>query len=154
MAVSSAIEGARKRRIGALEKRRARIEWFIETVVGRVRLTMRKRVALATALVKDEVIRNISRPVTKKKGPRGGTIVTDRSKWGEFPKADTTLLLKSIFSTTRVLPVKRYMGYVGTTLDYGLILEIDNALNRSFLVRTLKEQRSVIKRILTGPIRT
>jgi hypothetical protein len=152
---STAVLAARQRRAGAAARRDVRIEWFIDKVAKRVDLTMRQRVLIATALVKDQVIRNISRRVTKKKGPRSGRIVvSDRSKPGEFPKADTTRLMKDIFSVVRQTQKGVFDGFVGTSLDYGLILETSERLNRSFLVRTLNEQRTRIKRVLAGPMRT
>ena len=68
----------------------------------------------------------------------------------EFPKADTTQLMKTIFN---VIEVRGNIieGHIGTPMDYGLILEVK--LDRSFLKRTLLEESSSIKRILTGPIK-
>jgi len=43
-----------------------------------------------------------------------------------------------------------YDGYVGTPLDYGAILELK--MNRSFLRRTLDEERPTIMKILRKPI--
>ena len=147
-APAPAVTAARARRAGAAAAGDARIQWFIREVSDKITMTMEQRVKLATEHLRDRVVRNISRPVTKGTGPRGGRVVVDRSKPGEFPKADTTQLMKSIFGETR-----RQDGYVGTTLDYGLILEVSERLNRSFLVRTLSDETPTIKRILTGPIR-
>ena len=102
--------------------RNVRIEWFIDRTEGRIEVTMRQRVVLAVKFLESRVVQNISRPVTKTTGPRGGRVVTDRSVPGEFPKADTTQLLKTIFSDWRSSG-KYVDGFVGTPLDYGLILE-------------------------------
>lgn len=147
---SAAVLAARARRQQQGAARTSRIEWFIDEVSDKIEMTLEQRVRLATQLVKDKVIRNISRPVTKGTGPRGGRVVTDRSVPGEFPKADTTQLMKTIFDDYRESP-NGFTGYVGTPLDYGLILEIKR--DRSFLKRTLEEEMSTVKRILTGPIK-
>lgn len=147
----SAIDAARQRRVGRASERLVEIEWFIDEVSSKISLTMKQRVRIATELVKDKVIRNISRSVTKGKGPRGGNVVTNRSKAGKFPKAETTQLLKTVFSIVRETMPGVWDGFIGTPLDYGLILE--TRMNRSFLVRTLNEELSNVRRILTGPIK-
>ena len=69
-----------------------------------------------------------------------------RSKPGEFPKADTTRLMKDIFWRME----SKTSAIVGTTLDYGLFLE--TRMDRSFLRRTYREQLPVIRKILlSGP---
>ncbi len=122
-----------------------RFEWFIKEVINKIDLTLRQRMSLAVQLLESKVVANIGRPVTKSKGPRGGTVVTNRSKRGEFPKLDTSELQKSIFKDVRKV-AGGVEGYVGTNLDYGLILEV--RMNRSFLVRTFNEERGKVKQIL------
>lgn len=46
-----------------------------------------------------------------------------------------------------------YEGFVGTPLDYGLVLEVSKKLDRSFLKRTLDEERPLVMRLLLGPIK-
>lgn len=145
---SAAVLAARGRRAGAAAARGARIEWFLDEVSDTVKMTLSQRVTLATSMLHDKIVRNISRPVTKHSTGR----VTDRSKPGEFPKADTTQLMKSLFHEVRQEP-SGPVGYVGTPLDYGLILEVSERLNRSYLVRTLNEEMATIKRVLTGPLK-
>ena len=160
-----AIERGRARRAERAAARVRETEWFIEQVNTRIKLTVKQRVRLATELVKNKVIRNISRPVKKTvftsitKNLKTGktkrttyTVVSDRSKPGEYPKADTTLLMKTIFAVQENPEEGVYDGAIGTPLDYGFILETDTRLNRSFLVRTLNESRDQITRILTGTI--
>ncbi len=106
---------------------------------------------MATELVHAKVVRNISRPVTKGIGPRGGLRITGRSKPGEYPKADTTQLMKTIFKHFQEDKPGVEAGYIGTPLDYGFILEYK--LDRSFLRRTLREENDKVTRILTGPIK-
>lgn len=133
--------------VAALQRRQARfgqrIEWFGERVAQNIRIGMQARVGLAAQLVRDKVVINISRPVTKVRGGDGRIRVdpTSRSRPGEYPKADTTRLMKDIFWQ------RDGMGaIVGTTLDYGLILE--TRMNRSFLRRTYTEMIPVIRQIL------
>ncbi len=149
-APSAAVLAARGRSSAGAAGGKARIEWFIKNVTNKVELSMKKRVKIATALLYSQTTKNISRPVTKGTGPRGGRVVTDRSKEGEFPKADTTQLMKTLIEDVRQVGGV-WTGHVGTPLDYGVILE--TKMNRSFLVRTLNENRSNITRILTGPIK-
>jgi len=147
---NAAVEAARKRRTTAAAGRIARTEWFIKEVCGKVKMTMRQRVTLATHLLKDRVVRNISTAVDKSTGPRGGRVITGRSVAGEFPHAETTQLLKTVFQDVKEVTPGVYDGYIGTPLNYGLILE--TKMNRSFLVRTLNESAVDIRTILTGPI--
>lgn len=136
----------RRERVGDSE-----IIWKGDKVLRSLNLSMTKRVRLATELVKTKVVRNISRPVTKGVGPRGGRLITNRSKSGEFPKADTTLLMKSIISDVTVDKVNQVIdGKIGTPLDYGVILELH--MNRSFLVRTIREEQPMIRKILGKPL--
>jgi hypothetical protein len=154
VATSPAVLAARQRRTARAGARDVRIEWYIDNVAGKISLTMRQRVGLAVHFVKSRVVQNISRPVTKTMGKRSGQIiVTNRSKKGEFPKADTTQLMKTIFESVMPLSGGGAEGYVGTPLDYGLELEIDKGLDRSFLARTLREEKARVIRILTGPIK-
>jgi len=139
------------RRSSARAGREVKIKWFIKEANDKVSLTMKKRTQLASALVYDVVVRNISVAVKKETGPRGRVIVTQRSTEGEFPRADTTRLLKDIFWDVKNEGRGNWVGYVGTTLDYGLILELK--MNRSFLKRTLDENRSLVNALLTGPIK-
>jgi len=148
---SAAVVSARGRRGGGALRADTRLKFFLKNVNDKVKLTMRHRVRLATSLVKQKVIQNISRPVTKGSGPRGGRVVSNRSLKEEYPKADTTQLLKTIFDEVVETSSGVFDGFIGTPLDYGLILE--TRMNRSFLVRTLTEQSQVVKRILSGPLR-
>lgn len=136
----------------------ARVEWFGEKVRNNIRIGMGTRIRLAAQLLRDKTVVNISRPVTKIRGGgkrrgAGGRFVkgrktrvdpASRSKPGEFPKADTTRLLKDIFFDVNT---KTLRAIVGTTLDYGLWLE--TRMNRSFLRRTLREMHPKLTRILT-----
>jgi len=132
-----------------------RVDWaeakqFSNTLHGE----MKARVRLAGQLLRDKVVVNISRPVRKVPGVRGRdgrrrTWVdpTSRSKPGEFPKADTTRLMKSIFAK-KIL--KGYGVQVGTPVTYGLFLEL--FMDRSFLRRTIKEFAPQLRRVLTKPL--
>ena len=121
----------------------AKVEWFGDRVLQNIRIGMTARLRLAAQLVRDRVVINISRPVTKTKGVRSGRIVSsNRSRPGEFPKADTTRLMKDIF-----FEVSGHEARVGTTLDYGLVLE--TSMNRSFLRRSFIQMQPTITRVLT-----
>lgn len=148
------VEEARKRRATAAIQTTIRTEWFIDQVAHHVARSLQQRVLLATEFLKNRIIVNISRPVTKKLvtsySGRKEVRVSNRSKAGEFPKADTTQLMKTIFSDYKELEEGLYDGYVGTPLDYGLWLELK--MDRSFLVRTLQAELSKLKAILSGPL--
>lgn len=147
----------RAKRVARFE---ARVEMFTAKVLTSANLKVKARVMMAGQLIRDKVVINISQPVRKykkvvyvwdnaqqKKVRRVRTVVdpSSRSKPGEFPRADTTRLMKDIFY--------RYVdaetaAYIGTTLNYGLILE--TKMNRSFLRRTMLELRDQIILILSG----
>ena len=148
---SKAVEAARQRREALSLEKDVKFRWFLDEVASRIRLTAKQRVKLATEFLRNKVVLNISRPVVKAQGKRSRRVqVVQRSRPGEFPRADTTTLMKSIFGEVRNESVGP-MGYVGTPLDYGLCLEV--SLDRSFLVRTLLENVDTISRILNGPLR-
>lgn len=128
------------------QRQKAKIQWFTNQVQNNISIGMSARIRLCLQLLRDQVVVNISDPVAKVKGPRSGRIQvvpSSRSKPGEFPKADTTRLMKDIF-----YEVTGQTGIVGTSLDYGLILE--TRMDRSFLVRTMNETRPVLTTILTS----
>ena len=149
-APSAAVIAARARRAANADASDVQIQWFTEEVVKKVSLTMEQRVRIATEFIRSKVVTNISRSVTIGTGPRGGRVVANRSLPGEYPKADTTLLMKTIFGEVREVTPGVFEGYVGTPLDYGLILE--TILDRSFLVRTLRAKRLELQKILSDPI--
>jgi len=121
-----------------------KIEWFAGQVNKKIGMTMESRVRIAAEIVKTAMVKNISRPVTKVGGR-----VFDRSKPGEFPKAETAQLMRTIF-VSHSTSGGTTQAHIGTPLDYGLKLETQ--MNRSFLRRTLQEQLPRIKSILTKPI--
>jgi len=127
-------------------------EWFIDEAVRSVNLTARQRVVLATEWLRNKTVLNISIPVVKEVRDRKGggqhTVVTERSKPGEFPRADTTLLRKSIFGVVVDAEPGVFDGYVGTPIEYGVRLELQ--MNRSFLLRTFAEQKPNLMKILTS----
>lgn len=142
---SAAVNAARGRRSS---RTGVNIEWFINDVQKRTDLTVHQRVLIAMEYLRDKVVKNISIPVTKEV-VNGITRVTERSKPGEFPRADTTLLRKTIVSDV-VKTDKGFNGYIITPIDYGLTLEIE--MDRSFLRRTLVEEMPVLERILGARI--
>lgn len=146
------VEEARQRRVAGEAARQVRIDWFIREVSDKISMVLKSRIGLACELLKSQVVRNISTAVVKATSLRTRRIVVvERSKPGEYPRADTTQLMKTIFSDRREVSPGVWEGYVGTTLNYGLILE--TKMDRSFLVRTLNEQAHRVRAILTGPIK-
>lgn len=147
MGPSKAVMAARSRRATSV-----RWEWKDKQVFDKIAITLKARMRLAVTMLSQQVTKNISRPVTKSTGVRSGRIVvTNRSKPGEYPKADTTLLRKTIFADVRAAGRGSWDGFVGTPQDYGVILEL--RMKRSFLVRTLNENKQRIVKMLTGPIK-
>jgi hypothetical protein len=145
---SPAVTAARARRAARSGQSSVEFESFVDDVSKRIDLTIRQRVTIAVNYLQDKIVKNISVPVTKAV-IRGRVVVTQRSKPGEFPRADTTQLMKTVFWGVVEEPGTT-MGYVGTPLWYGLELEM--RMDRRFLTRTLDEERETITRILTGPL--
>jgi hypothetical protein len=132
MATREQMLAARDRRMVRFN---TRLEWFGERVMRNVNIGIIARLKATGQLLRDKVVINISIPVVKRKSKRTGRIVViERSKPGEFPRADTTRLMKDIFWE---VDEREMRGRVGTTLDYGLELELH--MRRSFLRRTLNE---------------
>ena len=149
---SPAVAAARARRRGRADSSGAKFEWFIDNVMQKTRMTLRRRVVIAGEYLKTKVVKNINVPVVK--GAIGGrTVVTGRSKKGEFPRTDTTLLRNTIFTDVRNRGRDIVDVYIGTPLEYGLILETSKRLRRSFLLRTLREEKAKLVRIIDGPIK-
>jgi hypothetical protein len=126
----------------------ARMEWFGQQIIEGLEIEFDKRLETVGQLLRDKVVANISLPVERSETGR----VIQRSIRGEFPRAETTRLMKDIFweKTSRAAALRPggSLGVtVGTTLDYGLYLEVN--LDRSFLRRTLEEERETVERILT-----
>lgn len=145
---SPAVTAARARRAARSGQSSVEFESFVDDVSKRIDLTIRQRVTIAVNYLQDKIVKNISVPVTKVViGKR--VRVTERSKPGEFPRADTTQLLRTAFWGV-VEESGMIMGYVGTPLWYGL--ELETRMDRRFLTRTLEEERESIVQILTSPL--
>ncbi len=146
---SAAVAAARGRRGGA----DVQFRWRIDQVVNTVNLSMEKRVKLATAIIFDRIQKNINVPVVKSAGGR----VVERSKPGEYPRVETSQLKKTLLTDVEQTSPGVWWGFIGTPLDYGLFLESDKIAprikGRSYLVRTLNEERELVKTILTAPIK-
>lgn len=152
MATPLRVSRAIQRRVVAAKKRDIDIRWFIDNVSDTVAFTMKQRMQKSIELLHSRVVQNISRPVTKTTGPKGGKVVTNRSKPGEYPKVDTGQLLKNIMSGVRTPRRGVVEGWVATPLGYGAILEKWPKIDRKYMGRTLSENNLVIARILIGPI--
>jgi len=128
----------------------SRVDTYEDELKKGVQKTMRQRVAIASQLFRDKVVANLSKPVRKISGTRTKRRIVDptsRSKEGEFPRADTTRLMKDIFVRRSDDGSK---AQIGTTLGYGLILE--TKMKRSFLRRTFNEFRPQLTRILGSDV--
>ena len=157
----------------------SRLAWYGEQIKNDVTFSMNQRIRLVAQLLRDRIVINLSTPVVKVRvarqrdttsrggGPRGSTYTwvdpSSRSKPGDFPHAETTMLMKSIFfdvdKDERAL--RAIVGFPanatsapkdiksGTSLDYGVILETQ--MDRSFLVRTYNEMLPTMMKILTAP---
>lgn len=142
------LEKSRKARVAGIKRKGISIEWFGKQVEQRVSFTMLQRMQVVVRLLRNQTILNISRPVTKRITDNK-VIVTDRSKPGEFPKADRTLLMSTLITNVKVIRKNVIEGMVGTPLDYGVWLE--TKLDRRFLTRTLNENLGSVRTILTAP---
>jgi len=142
---NAAVLAARGRRIAGARKESERTQWFVDEVSNKIAITLRNRVRLATEFVKTKVVKNISIAVER---TATGVI---RSNPGEFPRADTTQLMKTMFTDHKQVGPGIFDGFVGSPLDYSLRLELK--LDRSFLKRTLNEERPTVIAIITGPIK-
>lgn len=141
MASRDLMLAARQARIARFD---TRLEWYGERVLRNVNLGMEQRLKIVGQLMRDKVVINISIPVVKVKSRiTGRIIVTERSHEGEFPRADTTRLMKDIFWEYH--PESMSVN-IGTNLGYGLYLE--TRMHRSFLRRTLLELSTRIGIIL------
>ena len=144
--MSAAVDAARARRDPTADA--SMDEWFIDVVMMKVLLSFEQRMKLAVEYLKNKVVKNISKPVVKTV-VGGRTRITGRSKAGEFPRADTTLLMKSVIGDVKRIGDNTIDGYVGTPVSYGVILELKK--DRSFLRRTFAEQHSKMVKIMSGP---
>lgn len=117
-----------------------KLNMFTDRITRQINAGMDQRVKLAAQLIRDKAVVNVSMPVGRNEK---GTVTT-RSLPGEFPRVETARLMRDIFTQR----VARAHYRIGTSLDYGVILE--TLLNRSFLRRTLREVRRRIRRILVS----
>jgi hypothetical protein len=142
------------------------LRWGGEAHQQLLRQNLSGRLALAALLLQKKVQLNLNIPVMKiprirvrntSRFPFGGPVGSQytyvppesRSKPGEFPRADTTLLRDSIFADGPHIDGDRIMYRVGMPLDYGAALEL--AMDRSFLVRTLDEMWTDLYSIINAP---
>ena len=142
MATRSQMMASRGRR---QQRFQTRLEWYGERLRNNLNIGLEARMKIASQLLRDKVVMNISVPVVKEIR-NGKTVVTERSAPGEFPRADTTRLMKDIFYDVKTRG-DQLVGIVGTTLDYGLYLETSPRLNRAFLVPTLDEIQPQLRNV-------
>jgi len=153
-APSAAVLGAIGRRGSVAGARNVRIEWYIKNVTDKIEMTMKDRLKIAADLVHSATVRNISTPVVVGQTKTGKQVVVGRSKPGEFPRAETGNLMRTLFHGVHKAADGEWEGYVGTPLQYGAILEVSQRLNRTYMKRTLDEKKDLVKKVLSGPIKT
>lgn len=132
-----------------------KLKWYGEKIAKGLKVEMSNRLTVIGGLLRDRIRAHISIPVGYIIGPRGGIKITERSKPGEHPRTQAALpeggrLIESIFSR-KLSPL---WVRVGTTLDYGMYLEIGtrNMAPRPYILRTLLEQIPAIRRIVQARI--
>lgn len=113
------------------------IDWHGKEIEGMLGRQMRRRIIVATAVLKAEVQKALSIP-TRVEGP---------SDPGEIPHRFDGLLIKSIFGDVLPSTGNETEGRVGTKLNYGVFHEITD---RPFLRPTLDAMRPTLASILTG----
>ena len=133
------------------QNRKNRLNQRIDTLILKfhqgLKATIEERMAIAGSLVRDAAKINVSVPVRRDSRRR----VIERSLPGEFPRIETGRLRTDIFMRSSSTPTKITVQ-VGTSLNYGRILETSTRLNRSFLRRTVREMKSEILQIVGKPL--
>ena len=137
----------------------ATVQWNSNKLAQEIVTGMAKRMALLGEHMKGAHMRKLSKPVVKitkarrrttTRGGKGSTytyaVPSSRSKPGEYPRAETGLLMKSIQADTDVTPAGITLK-VGTTSKYGAELELK--AGRLGLRATMIENIPVIKKVLT-----
>jgi hypothetical protein len=123
---------------------KVRQKFYVKEVIDSFESLNKSNVQDATTFLVEQTKRNITRVWHTGKNP---------SKPGEFPHAVTGKLAKSIRGrTVKGGERKRgitWTGYVSIGEDYGVILETSPRLNRSFLVRTMQENKRALLKYLT-----
>lgn len=152
-APSDAVLKAHAREGAQAQKEYIRFKWYVDNVLSKVRMGMKERLHTAAAFVHKKCVANISKPVVVSKTKTGKRIVTERSKPGEFPRAETGHLRRTL-SYGVLKKDNEWVGYVSTPVIYGAILELWEPLNRTYMRRTLYEERESVKKILSGPLPT
>ena len=147
---NQAVLDAQARRQASQGASASNIEWYIKEVSNKITMTLEQRMRIAVEYLRSKTVKNISIPVVMGVGPLGGKVVIERSKPGEYPRAETTMLMKTLFGEVVKNVNGSISGYVGTPMHYAIPLELE--LDRSFLLRTFVEEKSRITRLLTGPI--
>lgn len=125
-----------------------RMQTYVDQVFQNTKLSVAQKLKMVGQAVRDRTVYNLSLPVRKYKSKRTGRTVVDpssRSKRGEYPRADSTRLLKDVFWDFNQ---NQLVVRVGVTLEYGLILEVK--LGRSFLRRSLNEALPWISLMFTS----
>lgn len=121
-----------------------RIDWKAPAVTRAIDAELGQRVYRAGKHVYSRIQHNINTSVVYTSNG------IERSKPGEYPRRETGKLRNSIFVDFRRV-VGGAVVYVGTDTDYAVHLE--KSMNRSFILRTWREEQSVVNSILKRPMR-
>jgi len=117
------------------------VDWNGEEVLGVVYKDLQDKMGRAVKMIRTRTVKNITKRVVLR--PVTGREI--RSKPGMFPYFDTGALAHSIRGLVREYQRGSWEGYVYTTVEYALYLERD--LDRSFLLRTFKENEQNLRRL-------
>lgn len=134
------------------------VRWNSQGLQTEIKQAMYKRMLLVGETIKNAHVKNLSKPVRKinkkrrrstSRGAKGTTYTyadpATRSKAGEYPRADTTNLMKNIFADVDIDPAG-ISCQVGTPTDYGAELELKAGRLglRATLIETLPMVRKII----------
>lgn len=134
------------------------LKWNTTLLNAQIQKGLTHRFSLIGEHVTNAHKTNLSRPVTKLKkkrkrktsrGAKGSSYTAadpnSRSKAGEYPKAETGLLMKNIFWDLKATPIGLQLK-IGTPSKYGAALETD--AGRKGLRATMIQEVPMIKNIL------
>lgn len=127
-----------------MSRAKVRTKFYVKDVIREYESHNKENVKDATTFLVEQTKRNVTRTWHTGDNP---------SKPGEYPHAVTGELAKSIRGrTVKGGKGKRgitWTGYVTVGVEYGVILEKSRRLRRSFLVRTMQENKKALLKYIT-----
>ena len=121
------------------------VHWHVGAFQNALFSELRNRIQIVGHYLKNKTQENVS--VLVDMDSRGN--VTQRSRPGEFPRMETGELRDSIkvdFENSGL------NASVSVGAEHGIKLEVYKRWNRSFLVRTLQEEKQYIRSIMMKPL--